>query len=141
MANKNNWGKNTGNNFKKSFNNKKGPRKEENFLDKFKGASVEVRNGDVNGAIRKLKKILENADRQKELAKREFYEKPSAKRKRQKDAAIKRTQREENKKIYSGEAPLQEVSGFAFMKSKRKRRKYSDKKSAVDRHLRSSGLR
>jgi|TARA_R110001592_G_scaffold45033_1_gene144158 small subunit ribosomal protein S21 len=141
MANNNNWGKNTGNNFKKSFNNKKGPRKEENFLDKFKGASVEVRNGDVNGAIRKLKKILENADRQKELAKREFYEKPSAKRKRQKDAAVKRTQREENKKIFSGEAPLQEVSGFAFMKSKRKRRKYSDKKSAVDRHLRTSGLR
>lgn len=141
MANNNNWGKNTGNNFKKSFNNKKGPRKEEHFLDKFKGASVEVRNGDVNGAIRKLKKILENADRQKELAKREFYEKPSAKRKRQKDAAVKRTQREENKKIFSGEAPLQEVSGFAFMKSKRKRRKYSDKKSAVDRHLRTSGLR
>ena len=141
MANNNNWGKNTGNNFKKSFNNKKGPRKEENFLDKFKGASVEVRNGDVNGAIRKLKKILENADRQKELAKREFYEKPSAKRKRQKDAAVKRTQREENKKIFSGEAPLQSVSGFAFMKSKRKRRKYSDKKSAVDRHLRTNGLR
>ena len=33
MANNNNWGKNTGNNFKKSFNNKKGPRKEENFLE------------------------------------------------------------------------------------------------------------
>ena len=141
MDNKNSWGKNTGNNFKKSFNNKRPPKKPEHFLYKFKGATVEVRNGDVNGAIRKLKKILENADRQKELAKREFYEKPSAKRKRQKDAAIKRTTREENKKIFSGEAPLQTVSGFSFMKSKRKRRKYSDKKSAVDRNLRQNGLR
>ena len=138
MARQNNW-KQGGGTYKKKFN--KGPKKEAHYLDKFKGASVEVRNGDVNGAIRKLKKILENADRQKELAKREFYEKPSAKRKRRKDAAVKRTQREANKKIFSGEAPLQSVSGFAFMKSKRKRRKYSDKKSAVDRHLRSSGLR
>ena len=100
-----------------------------------------MRNGDVNGAIRKLKKILENADRQKELSKREFYEKPSAKKKRRKDAARKRTQREMNKKIFSGEAPLQQVADFSFMKSKRKRRKYSDQKSAVDRHLRTNGMR
>ncbi len=135
MARQNNWK----GHYKKKFN--KGPKKEEHYLDKFKGASVEVRNGDVNGAIRKLKKILENADRQKELSKREFYEKPSAKKKRRKDAAIKRTKREMNKKIFSGEAPLQQVADFSFMKSKRKRRKYSDQKSAVDRHLRSNGMR
>ena len=140
MNNNNNWGKQTGNNFKKSFNKKPFARKEEAFLDKFKGATVEVRNGDVNGALRKLKKILENADRQKELAKREFYEKPSSKRKRQKDAAKKRTQREENKKIFSGEVPLQSVTGFGFLKSKRKRRKYANQKSAVARHLRTNGL-
>jgi small subunit ribosomal protein S21 len=141
MNKNNNWGKNTGNNFKKSFNNKKPfARKEEAFLDKFKGATVEVRNGDVNGALRKLKKILENADRQKELAKREFYEKPAQKRKRQKDAAIKRTQREENKKIFSGEVPLQSISGFGYLKSKMKRRKYENQKSAVARHLRTNGL-
>ena len=133
-----------GGDFKKTFNHdhkkKKDFKKKFEERDKFDPV-IYVRNGNVEQAIRALKKRLLKADRQKELAKREFYEKPSAKRKRRKDAAIKRTQREANKKIFSGEAPLQEVSGFAFMKSKRKRRKYSDKKSAVDRHLRSSGLR
>ena len=55
-----------------------------------KGTSISVWNGDVNGALRKLKKILERADRQKELSKREFYEKPSAKRKKAKAAGRKR---------------------------------------------------
>ena len=40
-----------------------------------RGAKVTVRNGDVNGALRTLKKILDRDNRQKELAKREFYEK------------------------------------------------------------------
>ena len=44
-----------------------------------------------------------------------------------------------NKKIFSGEAPLQEPSGFSFMKSKRKRRKYSDKKATVARVRRQNG--
>ena len=134
--NNKNWSGQT--NYKKKYN-KRLPKEKEHYLDKFKGATVEVRNGDINGAIRKLKKILENADRQKELSKREFFEKPSAKRKRKKDAAKKRTQREMNKKIFSGEAPLQEPSGFSFMKSKRKRRKYSDKKATVARVRRQNG--
>ena len=50
-----------------------------------------------------------------------------------------RTQREETKKVMSGEVPLQSVTGFAFLKSKRKRRKYANQKSAVARHLRSTG--
>jgi len=128
MARQNN--KNWKSSYKKKYN--KPPKKKEHYLDKF-NTTVEVRNGDINGAIRKLKKILENADRQKELSKREFYEKPSAKRKRKKDAAKKRTQREMDKRIFSGEMPLQEPSGFSFMKSKRKRRKYSDKKATVAR--------
>ena len=56
------------NNFKKKFNDRKpysAPK------PRIPGTSVEVRNGDVNGAIRRLKKILENDNRQKELAKRE----------------------------------------------------------------------
>ena len=94
MARQNNW-KQGGGTYKKKFN--KGPKKEAHYLDKFKGASVEVRNGDVNGAIRKLKKILENADRQKELAKREFYEKPTSVLKRKKAAAVKREQKNQRK--------------------------------------------
>ncbi len=128
MARQNN--KNWKGSYKKKFN--KPPKKKEHYLDKF-NTTVEVRNGDINGAIRKLKKILENDNRQKELSKREFYEKPSAKRKRKKDAAKKRTQREMDKRIFSGEMPLQEPSVFSFMKYKRKRRKYSDKKAIIAR--------
>ena len=58
--NNKNWSGQT--NYKKKYN-KRLPKKKEHYLDKFKGATVEVRNGDINGAIRKLKKILENADR------------------------------------------------------------------------------
>lgn len=134
MRKNQNWNKQRNN-----FNNKnRKPKKEEHYLDKFKG-SIEVRNGDVNGALRKLKKTLENADRAKELAKREFYEKPSARRKRARDAAIKRSKREQQKLMFSGDAPVTEVTGFSFMKSKRKRRKYSDLKNQVAMIRRKNG--
>lgn len=58
------------------------------------GANVEVRNDDVNGALRRLRKILENNNRQKELAKHEYYEKPSATKKRERAQAIKRQQKQ-----------------------------------------------
>ena len=75
---------------KQKFNkNWKGKRPEkQKIVDK--GRSITVVNGNVNLAIRKLKKVLERMDFQKELSKREYYEKPSAKRKRRKDQAIKR---------------------------------------------------
>ena len=75
------------NNYKKDFNHKsrkKQQKRQQQERNKFSGRSIEVYNGDVNGAIRKLKKVLERMDFQKELSKREFYEKPSEKRKRQK---------------------------------------------------------
>ena len=58
------------------------------------GANVEVRNDDVNGALRRLRKILETDNRQKDLAKHEYYEKPSVKRKRERAAAVKRQQKQ-----------------------------------------------
>jgi len=61
---------------------------------KVPGANVEVRHDDVNGALRRLRKILENNNRQKELAKHEYYEKPSAVKKRERAQAIKRAQKE-----------------------------------------------
>lgn len=61
---------------------------------KVPGANVEVRNDDVNGALRRLRKILENNNRQKELAKHEYYEKPSATRKRERAQAVKRQQKQ-----------------------------------------------
>lgn len=117
------------NNFKK-FNDKKpysAPK------PRIPGTSVEVRNGDVNGAIRRLKKILENDNRQKELAKREYYEKPSAKRKRVKDQEIRRHKKELLKKIQSGSEPYQETGGLKHLKGKRSRRKHAMLKDMFSR--------
>lgn len=118
------------NNFNKKFNDRKpysAPR------PRIPGTSVEVRNGDVNGAIRRLKKILENDNRQKELAKREYYEKPSAKRKRVKDQEIRRHKKELLKKIQSGSEPYQETGGLKHLKGKRSRRKHSMLKEMFSR--------
>ena len=55
---------------------------------------VRIRDGEsFEGAFRKFKKIVEKAGILTELRKREFYEKPSIKRKRRNIAAVKRTQR------------------------------------------------
>lgn len=133
MKNKN-WNKHKG-----AFNkNRNNPHEKK---EEFRGASVYVRGDDVNGALRRLKKILENDNRQKELAKREFYEKPSAKKKRSNDSAKKRHQREQRKLLASGDAPVQVSSDISFMKSKRKRRKHSDMLNAVNTRLRKSGHR
>ena len=90
------------NNTKKDFNHKaRQDKKARDYKekDKFAGRAIEVYNGDVNGAIRKLKKVLERMDFQKELSKREFYEKPSAAKKRKKDQEEKRLALLERKKI------------------------------------------
>lgn len=88
------------------------------------GATVSVRGDDVNSALRKLKKILESDNRQKDLAKHESYEKPSVRRKRSRDQARKRTQREREQEFASGTA--KKPVGLKWMKSKRKRRQVLD---------------
>lgn len=88
-----------------------------------KGSSVEVRNDDVNGALRRLKKILERDNRQKELSKREFYEKSSTKNKRAKEQAKKRHKKEVKKRIASGSYKPYKKTGTKMMKSKRSMRK------------------
>lgn len=52
-----------------------------------KGLTVEVRNGDFNYALRKFKKKVQDSGILQELKEREFYEKPTTKRKRAKAAA------------------------------------------------------
>ena len=96
-----------------------------------RGAKVSVRNGDVNGALRTLKKILDRDNRQKELAKREFFEKPSIKRKRAKDMAVKRAKRENTDfgSLYRQSNP----PGVSWNKSKRKRRKILDAQNRFNR--------
>lgn len=95
------------------------------------GASVEVRNGDVNGALRRLKKVLDNANRQKELAKREFFEKPSIKNRRARQNAVRKAQRDRVLN-FSNIKDIQ-PQGVAHMKSKRKRRRVLDNLTAFDR--------
>ena len=96
-----------------------------------RGCKVTVRNGDVNGALRTLKKILDRDNRQKELAKREFYERPSIKRKRAKDMAVKRAQRENTDfgSLYRQSNP----PGVSWNKSKRKRRRVLDAQNRFNR--------
>ncbi len=91
------------------------------------GCKVTVRNGDVNGALRTLKKILDRDDRQKELAKREFYERPSIKRKRARDIAVKRAQRKNDD--FGALSRQSNPPGVSWNKSKRKRRKVLDAKN------------
>ena len=60
---------------------------------------VAVKNGNVERAMRTLKKKLQKEGLLKELKQRQFFEKPSAKRKRKKAEGIKRYQRNLKKKI------------------------------------------
>jgi|LauGreDrversion4_2_1035121.scaffolds.fasta_scaffold230872_2 small subunit ribosomal protein S21 len=91
-----------------------------------KGSKVEVYNNDVNGALRRMKKVLERNNWQKDLAKHEFFEKPSVQRKRRKDAAKKRWQKEVLSAKLAGKWPIKPPADSKFMKSKRKRRRILD---------------
>ena len=55
-----------------------------------RGLSVEVRNNDINRALRKFKKLVQEDGLLQELRNREYYEKPSIKRKAAKKAARNR---------------------------------------------------
>jgi len=59
---------------------------------------VEVRNGNVDRAMRTLKKKLQKEGLLKELKQKQYFEKPSAKRARKKAEGIKRYQRNLKKK-------------------------------------------
>ncbi len=61
--------------------------------------TVTVKNGNVDRAMRTLKKKLQKEGLLKELKQRQFFEKPSAKRKRKKAEGIKRYQRNLKKKM------------------------------------------
>ena len=124
--------------FTKKWNNNKRddkPKKEEHYLDKFKGG-VEVRNGDVGKALRILKRRLEKSDFQKDLAKQQYYEKPSAKRNRKKAQAVKRWQKYVRDAEAKGEMKQYLPTGTKWMKSKRKTRRvreYNEKIAQMQR--------
>ena len=62
-----------------------------------RGLYVEVRNNDVTRALRKLKKLMNSEGMIKDMRKNEFYEKPSAIRRREKAQAKKRWIKEQEK--------------------------------------------
>ena len=61
--------------------------------------TVTVKNGNVDRAMRTLKKKLQKEGLLKELKQRQFFEKPSAKKPRKKAEGIKRYQRNLKKKM------------------------------------------
>jgi small subunit ribosomal protein S21 len=67
-----------------------------------KGLHVEVKNNDVGRAMRRLKKLMSSEGLQKDMRAKDFYEKPSIRKKKAKDAARKRwlKQLEKNKNDY-----------------------------------------
>ena len=57
------------------------------------GIYVQVQNNDVNKALRKLKKKIAEEGLVQELKKREFYESKGTRRRKEKEAAIRRHKR------------------------------------------------
>jgi|TARA_Y100000389_G_scaffold112073_1_gene109113 small subunit ribosomal protein S21 len=128
--------------YTKEWNNKKkdfAPKKEPHYLERFKG-EIEVRNGDVGKALRILKRRLEKSDFQKELAKQQYYEKPSAKRNRKKKQAVKRWQKYVRDAEARGEMKQYLPSGTKWMKSKRKTRRVRDYNEKIARMQRKRGF-
>lgn len=52
-----------------------------------KGTRIEVRNNDLNTALKKFKKVIQDENILQEYQKKQFYEKPSVARRRRKAAA------------------------------------------------------
>ena len=63
---------------------------QKNYHKEIRGLSIQVRNDDVNGALRKLKKKVQEDGKLQDLRNREYFEKPTSRRKRAKAAARSR---------------------------------------------------
>ena len=119
----NNWQKSA-----KEDYNKKEPRKQYDTAPSkmLSGMTITVWNDDINGALRKLKKVLERDNRQKDIARHEYHEKPSLKRKRQKDAAKSRWKKDVNKARANNTWVDAPTPNLKWMKTKKKRRVHSE---------------
>jgi len=126
----NNWQKNT----REQYNTKKPQYTPDTGPAPFlKGTSIAVWNDDVNSALRKLKKVLEADNRQKDSARHEFYEKPTTARKRAKDTAKSRWQKEVASKRASGGWVDTQSSDLSWMRTKKKRRVHSELQKTIHR--------
>jgi len=57
------------------------------------GLSVTVENGNFNRALKQFKRKVKDSGKMQELKDRQFYEKPSSRKQRKKQAAVRRTQK------------------------------------------------
>lgn len=82
------------------------PQKPKEYEQKRQGLTVEVRNNDINWALRKFKKKVQEDGILQEYKEREFYTKPSEKRKRAKAAGrarwLKKLQKQEEDLMGNG---------------------------------------
>lgn len=67
-------------------------------FDNMRGLSVDVRNGNVEGAIRILSRKLKQEGLMRELRARTFFEKPSEKKRRKHAEAVSRWRKQSNAK-------------------------------------------
>jgi small subunit ribosomal protein S21 len=65
----------------------------------FDGSTVEVRNDDVNSALRVFKKKIQNSGIIQEIRERQFYESKGTKRRKDKAAATRRFKRKMQKRL------------------------------------------
>jgi small subunit ribosomal protein S21 len=65
----------------------------EDYSDAKNGTKIYVKNNDIGRAMRKLKKLMQQEKIFQTLKEKEFFEKPSLKRKRAKASAVKRWQK------------------------------------------------
>jgi small subunit ribosomal protein S21 len=67
------------------------------------GITVEVRNNNVEKALRVLKKKLIKSGQMKELKERQYYQKPSFKKREKKKEGIRKYKKEQKLKALKGE--------------------------------------
>ena len=67
------------------------------------GITIEVRNNNIEKAIRVLKKKLTKDGQMKELKRRQYYQKPSAIKREKKKENIRRYKKEQKIKALNGE--------------------------------------
>ena len=69
------------------------------------GLRVEVRNNDINKALRKFKKKVQNSGLMDDIRKNEFFEKPTNKRKIKKAMAVKREKKRQSLELRPSRRP------------------------------------
>lgn len=82
---------------RKNFNNRRPQRPKKKFYPKDIGLKVTVRDGNVDAALRVLKKKVKKANLIQEIKDREFYQTRTEKRRIAKNKAIRRVKRQRMK--------------------------------------------